>query len=189
MNVHKTLAGLVAAALVAGTGAGVWAHPAVHHAAHHKVKVTHKVVKPATSKWLKVNAKKKTVIFIVQAGLGATNSGMNFDGFANGKMTVTVPLGWTVDVQFKNVGGLPHSMVVEPVKENMNSQNPTPAFKGAQTQSPVAGTAPGSSSNFHFVANKAGKYRIICAYPGHAALGMWDNFAVQKGLKAPSVKL
>jgi len=177
VNLRHLASGIVAASVVLAAGAGAFAHPKPKPHA-----------RPAAPSVVKTIAAKKTVVFTVNAGQGAGNSGMNFDGYANGQMTVTVPTGWTVDVVFKNVGGLPHSVVFEPFKENMNSQNPLPAFKGAQSPSPVAGTAPGSGANFHFVANKAGKYRIICAYPGHAALGMWDVLMVKPGIKSASVK-
>jgi uncharacterized cupredoxin-like copper-binding protein len=42
--------------------------------------------------------------------------------------------------------------------------------------------------HFNFVPNKAGKYAIVCAVPGHAAGGMWDVFMVTKGGK-PSIHL
>jgi uncharacterized cupredoxin-like copper-binding protein len=37
---------------------------------------------------------------------------------------------------------------------------------------------------FTFVANKVGKYAIVCAVPGHDVGGMWDVFQVTRGGKA-----
>jgi uncharacterized cupredoxin-like copper-binding protein len=187
VNVRTLASGLVAGGLVLALGAGAFAHPVVHHkAVHHKV-VVRKT--NAGSKWMKVIAKKKMVDLTVNAGFGGANSGMDFDGYAHGQMVVTIPAGWTVHVAFVNSGALPHSVVFEPFGENMNSQSPKPAFPKAETPNPVAGTAPGGKYAFTFKATKPGKYRFMCAFPGHAQLGMWDTMFIKKGLKAPSVKL
>lgn len=153
-----------------------------------KKPVPKKVVTSAlAAKWLKTDAKTRTVTFLVNAGYQGVNSGMDFNGYANGKMVVDIPLGWTVDVSFVNSGALPHSVVFEPWNENINSQSPKPAFAGAETPNGVAGLAPGAKASFHFKAAAAGKYRFLCAFPGHAQLGMWDTMIVQKGLKAPNL--
>lgn len=123
------------------------------------------------------------------AGEGTVNGGENFDGYAKGGMTITIPLGWTVSVKFKNVGDLPHSAIVEPWNENYNSPSPKPAFAGAESVNPVDGTSPGNSSNFTFKVTKPGKYRVLCAVPGHAALGMWEVFIVKRGVKEASVRV
>jgi uncharacterized cupredoxin-like copper-binding protein len=168
------LVGLTAALVVAGSAAA-GAHSAP-------------IKRAAASPFLRVNAAKKTVTFTVIAGDGTANGGLDFDNTYDGKMTLTVPVNWTVDVVFKNEGGLPHSVVFETWKTSLSSANPAPAFKGAETPSPIAGTAPGSGANFHFKANKVGKYRFVCAFPGHAVSGMWDNFVVSKTAKTPALK-
>jgi uncharacterized cupredoxin-like copper-binding protein len=186
----RTLAAFgLAGAMAAGLGGTALAktrpHKAVHRASH---KVVHKAVKKATpSPFLKVEPGKKTVVFTVLAGDGTTNGGLDFDNTANGQLTLTVPVKWTVDVVFKNVGGLPHSVLFERASESLDAANPAPAFKGASSPDPVSGTPPGSGANFHFVAGTVGKYRMICAFPGHAALGMWDNFIVAKGAKTATL--
>jgi hypothetical protein len=78
--------------------------------------------------------------------------------------------------------------MIVPWSERTNpGQNPKPLFKGASSPNPVSGTAQGATAHFSFVAAKAGKYALVCAFPGHAELGMWDTFIVKKGLKAPSL--
>lgn len=172
----RPLAAIGALALAAAVSAPALAHPARH------------VVKHPAPSFVTANAKKKTVNLLLEAGVGTANNGLNFDGYANGQMVVTVPAGWTVDVTFKNVGGLPHSVVFVPGKANINSLSPKPAFPGAESPDPIQGTAPGASAVFHFVA-KAGTYKFLCAFPGHSSLGQWDTFIVRPGLKAPTVKL
>jgi uncharacterized cupredoxin-like copper-binding protein len=177
IKVRKLASAALATALMAGLAGAASAHGVTHMAAK----------KDPASKYLKVNAAKKTVTFTVDAGDGTANGGLDFDNTYDGQMTLTVPLNWTVDVVFMNQGGLPHSVVFESTKTPLSSANPTPAFKGAETPSPIAGTAPGSGAKFHFEANKVGKYRFVCAFPGHAVSGMWDNFVVSKTAKTATI--
>src|SRR6516225_5601661 len=47
----------------------------------------------------------------VQSG---ANAGYNYNGYAKGAMTVTVPTGWQVVIHFTNNGDLAHSLIVLP---------------------------------------------------------------------------
>jgi sulfocyanin len=142
----------------------------------------------SANKWLAVNAARKTVTLTLLAGVNSQGSEMNFNGDGKGKMVVTVPVGWTVDVSFKNVGTIPHSAVIEAWSTSLNSLTPKPAWPGAETPNPVQGTPPGGHAAFHFVANRPGTYRIVCAVPGHAVMGMWDTLVVSKTAKVPAIK-
>jgi hypothetical protein len=143
---------------------------------------------PAAS-FLKVAGDRKTVVFTILAGLGPALEGFNFDGYGKGRMVVTVPLNWTVDVIFKNVGMDPHSVVFEPWSENGSSANPVPAFRGAESPLPVYGTPPGQGARFRFLANRVGRYRFVCAFAGHFNLGMWDTFVVSGTVRSASVRV
>jgi uncharacterized cupredoxin-like copper-binding protein len=128
----------------------------------------------------------KTVDITVNAGMSGINGGENFDGYYKGQWVVTVPLGWHVTVKFWNVGSITHSAMIESTKTSLDSTSPKPAFKGAETPKPSAGTAPKAKATFTFVASTAGTYRLACGVPGHAALGMWDTFIVKKGITTPT---
>jgi plastocyanin len=110
-----------------------------------------------------------------------TARGFDFNGYANGKMTMSVPQGWKVAVQFTNQAPTPHSAVIV-----SGPDATTPAFSGAGTPDPVSGTPPGQSASFTFTADKTGSYRIACLVPGHQASGMWDTFQITSG-GSPSV--
>ena len=180
----RTLASAaLAAALAAGLGGAASAHGAIHRAAHHKM-----VRKRTSSPFLKVLAAKKTVVFTILAGDGTNNGGLDFDNTSGGTLVLTVPVNWTVDVVFKNVGGLPHSVLFDTWSTPLSDFSPKPAFPGAQSPQPIEGTPPGGHANFHFKATKVGKYRMVCAFPGHAVSGMWDTFIVSETAKAPSLK-
>src|SRR5437899_6612945 len=63
--------------------------------------------------WLQVDTVTKTVTFQLVAGLTGLNGALNFNGFRDGGLTLTVPIGWTVVMHFRNHDGmLPHSAEV-----------------------------------------------------------------------------
>ena len=136
------------------------------------------------SKFLTVNAGAKTVTLTLVASYTNSTSGLNYNGFSNGKMVVTVPTGWTVNVQFSNKGPLPHSAAIV-----SGASATTPAFPGAGLPSSElqTGIAAGQTASFSFKTGKPGTYRIACLVPGHEALGMWDSFVVSSS-GSPSIK-
>jgi sulfocyanin len=138
--------------------------------------------------WITTSGKTVTVTLI--AAYNNTASGFNFNGEANGKMTITVPLGYIVHVTFSNNAPLPHSAEIVGFTKAIATAKFSPVFKGASSPNPTAtGTVKGKTDRFSFAANKAGNYLLVCAIPGHAAAGMWDNFVVSKSAKTGSVVL
>src|SRR5205809_5101279 len=60
--------------------------------------------------WLQVDTVTKTVTFQLVAGLTGLNGALNFNGLRDGGLTLTVPTGGTVVMQFrKDDGMLRHS--------------------------------------------------------------------------------
>ncbi len=129
--------------------------------------------------------------FTIMAGRGSANGGLNFNGTANGHLTVTVPLGAQVELTLKNEGALPHSIQIIPSGGSLpTAAVPASAlaFPGAQTPNPQSGTPPGQTAVARFTATKAGKYRMICGFPGHAVTGQWANFVVStSSITTPSM--
>src|SRR5438093_1489393 len=63
--------------------------------------------------WLSADAASKTADFKLVAGLTDANGGMNFNGFNQGGLVLTVPQGWNVVLHFKNEDpNLPHSVEI-----------------------------------------------------------------------------
>src|SRR2546430_7598353 len=63
--------------------------------------------------WLRADAASKTADFKLVAGLTDANGGMNFNGFSQGGLVLTVPQAWNVLFHFKNEDpNLPHSVEV-----------------------------------------------------------------------------
>src|SRR5260370_2595298 len=125
--------------------------------------------------WLTVDTTAKTATFQLTAGLTQLNGGLNFNGFNDGKLTLTVPLNWTVVLRFVNHdANLPHSAeVVDTTKPMPAGPVAPPALPRAMTVRLMQGLASGEADSLRFVANKAGSYMIFCAVPGHGLAGMW----------------
>lgn len=130
--------------------------------------------------------RRHTVRLLLEAGLGTANGGLNFDGYAKGQMTILIPRGWRVDVTFENQAtDLGHSAVVTGWSWPLTGSGPKPVFAGAASPDAALGTPHGKVVHFHFAATRNGRYRLVCAVPGHADLGMWDVVVVSPHLKAP----
>lgn len=133
-------------------------------------------------RWASYNSADQTLTLKLEAGYQDVNLGLNFDGEYKGQMVVTVPVGWTVAVDFSNQGSINHSAAV------VTASGTTPVFAGASTLDPAVGTDPGQAAPFTFTASQVGSYRIACLIPGHEGRGMWDSFIVAPG-GLPNVKL
>jgi sulfocyanin len=142
----------------------------------------------AAPSWMTVDAAHRHVSFTVSASDGGANGTLNFNGYGNGQMTVTVPAGWTVHINFVNAGAgaLPHSIEVIQ-KGKIPPQGVTPAIAGAESRNLVDGVPPLQKDAFDFTATPAGNYLWFCGVPGHGLSGMWDGFIVSSAAKAPVV--
>jgi sulfocyanin len=133
------------------------------------------------------NASAHTAVLTLTAAYDSNLSGFNFNGYGQGKMVVTLPVGTKVTVKFMNKGPLPHSMVITPFAKHTATTFPV-AIKGASTTNPTAGSPAGAKQTLTITATPIGAYAIVCAVPGHAAAGMWDKLIVAKsGTKAAVV--
>lgn len=144
----------------------------------------------AAPSWMKVDAAHKRVSFAVMASESGVNGTLNFNGYANGQMTVTVPASWRVHIDFVNTGAgaLPHSFEVIR-KGKLPPQGITPAIAGAWSQDLIPGVPPQQRDAFDFTATPAGNYLWFCGVPGHGRSGMWDGFVVSSSAKMPVVTI
>jgi len=135
-----------------------------------------------------LGATRHTVQVRIVAGETPADGGLNFNGFAHGGMTVTVPVGWKVAVEFENASALPHSLEVVPYTSTQSAAPPDkPAFAGAATKNLTTGLPHGARTTVSFVASKPGTYEFVCGVPGHAVAGMWDRLVVSATAKKPSI--
>ena len=139
--------------------------------------------------WLTVDTTAKTATFQLTAGLTQLNGGLNFNGFNDGKLTLTVPTSWTVVLRFANRdANLPHSAEVVDTTKPMPAGPVEPAaFPHAMTGKLMQGLGSGQTDSVRFVANKVGSYMIFCAVPGHGLAGMWIRLKVSPTEKRPTL--
>jgi sulfocyanin len=134
--------------------------------------------------WLALDEGAMTATLDIVAGSTTDNNSWNFNGFVNGGATVTVPVGYTVTINFSNNDpNMAHSIGVDARTGNFppNIADPTPVFAGAMSQNPtslVDATMPGEAETITFTADAAGEYTLVCYIPGHAVTGMWIRFNV-----------
>ena len=111
---------------------------------------------------------------------------MSFNSAARGGETFVVPLGWTVEIRLRNRDAAPHSVRVVPATDTLSLALPAAVFPGAETAKAEAGLMYGRSEVFRFKADRAGKFLIACAVPGHAAAGMYVRLVVEPNASAAS---
>ncbi len=137
-------------------------------------------------RWLSADPATKTAHFDLTAGLTGLNGALNFNGYRDGGLTLTVPLGWTVAVQFRNHDGmLPHSAEVIPEVQPLPTGPVDPAFDRAFTVRLGEGIPPTGEDDLRFVADKEGSFLIFCGVPGHGAAGMWIRLKVSGSARKP----
>src|SRR6266513_5862475 len=138
--------------------------------------------------WLSVDTATKTAIFQLTAGLTGLNGALNFNGFRDGGLTLTVPKEWTVVVHFRNHDGmLPHSAEVVGDTNPPPIQPQTPAFDRAFTLKLAEGLPPEGTDDFRFIANREGSFLLFCGVRGHGAAGMWIRLVVSGSARRPSL--
>jgi sulfocyanin len=134
------------------------------------------------------SGKKEAHLRLVAGQQGGSNA-MNFNGAANGNVTITVPLNWRVETTFENEdSALPHSMIIIPAASPIPALATKPAFAGATTGRLEEGILQGERATMDFRAERAGKYLVFCGVPGHAQAGMYLNLVVSASATVPEYK-
>jgi hypothetical protein len=145
-------------------------------------------VQAIDSSWLHVDTASKTASFQLVAGLTGLNGALNFNGFRDGGLTLSVPLGWTVELHFRNHDGmLPHSAEVIPETHPLPTVPVAPAFARALTLRLEEGLISERTDDVRFIADRGGSYLIFCGVPGHGAAGMWIRLEVSGSVRTPSL--
>lgn len=145
-------------------------------AAHATVAQSRSAADPV---WVRWDPGTHTAELTIVADYNQVGSGFNFNGYNQGHMTMTVPLGAKVVVSFTNKADLAHSVVITSYAARTQVGPFVPAFPGATSPNAGSGMAKVSVPQvFSFTARVAGTYAIVCGVPGHAVGGMWDILKV-----------
>ena len=96
------------------------------------------------------------------------------DSFVYTPGSFTVQTGATVDLTFKNVGGLDHNWIVVPEGTDPLTVTDASAYAGIN----VGMVTGGSEKTFTFTAPEPGMYQYVCTVAGHAAGGMVGTLTV-----------
>lgn len=142
--------------------------------------------------WMTVDSANRRVELDIVAGLTTANSAWNFNGYANGDMTIAVPLGWQVQIHFTNRdANYPHSVGVIEIEEPMpgSGDHATMAFPRAFSLQFSRGLFAPKDDTFDFKVNKTGKFWLYCGVPPHGQAGMWDYFVVSDEISVPYVEV
>ena len=143
---------------------------------------------PVEAHWLSVDAAAKTARFQLIAGLTGANGALNFDGFADGGLTLVIPTGWAVEMDFVNHDGmLPHSATVLAATLPIAAVPSGAAIRRAFTVRLSEGLPPLGKDTMRFTAAPAGDYFIVCGVAGHATAGMWIRLRISDSAKEPSM--
>jgi len=128
----------------------------------------------------------KHAVMMINAAATSANSGFNFNGFHNGNGTFTVPVNWTVDLEFRNKASLPHSAAITTGTTVPLKLVPF-GFGTVMTPNAIGGTGPNVTQILSFVASHSGTFILACLVPGHVQSGMWDHFIISPAAKVPSI--
>ena len=109
--------------------------------------------------------------------------GFEFNGYASGGATLTLPPKANVVMNFINKDGTPHSAVIIPGDGPLPNADGDPAIPRAYTNQLTQGLAQEAGDVMRFTVPESGKYRIFCGVPGHGLSGMWIWMVVDPAAK------
>jgi sulfocyanin len=138
------------------------------------------------SKYLKWDAKTRTVTFELIAGAEGAKSPFNFNGYIDGEANLVVPAGATVVMNFYQADGTPHSAeIIKDADPMPNMGGSDAAIPRAYTNKVVEGLPQEARDVMRFTAPEEGSFRIFCGVPGHGLSGMWIRFTVDPKAEEP----
>jgi hypothetical protein len=138
--------------------------------------------------WLVADTAGRTVTIALQV-TPASGGPALINGRHNGALQIVVPLGWTVQWDWRSADSTsPHSLVVLTEREKLPLEGGREAFTNARTRAVTAGLPAGQVDRTTFTADEAGWYWLLCGVPGHAIAGEYLGLRVDPEAKTASVK-
>lgn len=144
----------------------------------------------SASKWMTVHPASKTVDLKVESTYSSSLQSAVFDGYTRGKLVITIPRGYHVNMDFINNGPIPESVGIY--------HHHHLAFKGAGepyhlvSLLPTAGIVPGKSQTYRFKASQVGTFTLGDMLNGdpnnQPTSDLWDTVkVVSKGTPSMAV--
>jgi sulfocyanin SoxE-like protein len=142
-----------------------------------------------TPVWLVADTAGRTVTIALQVTPATGGGPALLNGHHNGALQIVVPLGWTVQWDWRSADSTsPHSLVVMAEREKLPLEGGREAFTNAMTRAVTAGLPAGQVDRTTFTADEAGWYWLLCGVPGHAIAGEYLGLRVDPEAKTASVK-
>lgn len=143
-----------------------------------------------TPVWLVADTAGRTVTIALQVTPAATGGPALINGQHNGALQIVVPLGWTVQWDWRSADSAsPHSLVVMAEREKLPTEGGRAVFTNAMTRAVTAGLQAGQPDRTTFTADEAGWYWLLCGVPGHAIAGEFLGLRVDPAAKTAGVQL
>jgi hypothetical protein len=140
--------------------------------------------------WIKSDPASKTVRLDVAADWNANNTaagcGGNLNGYFRGSVTILIPEGWRVTIDYHVIGDKhwrslmltnPYDPKNLPIK-----LSEAEAVDGIHSRTPIEGLAPGDNDQLQFT-SKSGSYWLVSAKGTDLIGGHWIRLDVKDGLK------
>ncbi|HBQ94209.1 MAG: hypothetical protein M1294_02880 [Firmicutes bacterium] len=128
------------------------------------------------SQFMQVHPASKTIDLKIIGEYSSSQQVNTFNGYTNGKMVVTIPLGYHVNMSFKNQGPIPEAVGIYNHNHLAFSHAGMPYSQ--VMISPTAGLLPGQSQTFRFTATQVGTYKLANVLNGNPngtpTSGQWD---------------
>ncbi|WP_046867593.1 sulfocyanin-like copper-binding protein [Microvirga massiliensis] len=110
---------------------------------------------------------------------------MDFNGYWGGNLTLAVPTGWSVRIEFINHSSMiKHSLMVTRTYTQLEMPiklREEDAIWGAYVD--PGGIWPQHDAQLNFVAKQSGSYFLACPRENHLRDGQWIGFEVRDGLE------
>ena len=138
--------------------------------------------------WLVADPAAKTVTLALQVTHGPDGAAL-LNGHRQGELQIVVPLGWTVQWDWRNADSTAaHSLVVMVEREKLPTEGGRAAFTNAMTRAVTTGLPAGQGDRTTFTADEAGWYWLLCGVASHAIGGEYLGLRVDPEAKTAVVR-
>jgi hypothetical protein len=139
--------------------------------------------------WLVADETGRTVTLAFQVTRAADGAAL-INGHRKGDLQLVVPLGWTVQWDWRNADTTsPHSLVVMVQREKLPTEGGRAAFANAMTRMVTPGLSAGQGDRTTFTADEAGWYWLLCGVPSHAIAGEFLELRVDPEARTAGVRV